>query len=607
LTRKLRHAFAALLGLILAAPLYAAIDVTEAETTGQSVDDTGFIEYTVDVVSGDLVVYCGWRWSGLGDEVQSGHVARVSGATVDGFTFDETLELNLVSVGLWSTIATSTGSLVFRHTTGSRIRGGVIVVSGSWDGSRVEDVTEGSGTSVGMTASAGSLTSAGAALFVGCLVNDDSAVGGAITEDAAFTSIYENSPSSAGGAGSGIYQVVGGATTDTPEWAFDGNGDWAAIGAVYKEAAGGSPTREQEGFRWGVDDGNEAAHTFEAAQDTNISIADTQSRLLRALVNATGDPATAAYTLRYQKNGAGGYAAVPVGSTTPGSISNQNVAASADDAQQIGSTMTINGTTIGGSLDATSDWAAMRFTSIAIPVGATITSATVGVVPSATGEDEPLVTVYMEAADDCATFTTTNNDISNRSRTTGVSWSSADLGANGSTYFSSPSLVSDFQAVVNRGGWASGNDVCVIIQGGATATRDLTIEAQDLGPNTNPPRLSVAWTIPNEIYINTSANITASGEATTFRLTAPAGKATSDFVTGRRWDDENGTDSIDITTDDYTEVEWLVALSATPAISDYFEFRVYAAAAALDTYTVTPRWTIPGAGGSILPHVIQQH
>jgi hypothetical protein len=383
------------------------------------------------------------------------------------------------------------------------------------------------------------------------------------------------------------------AATFTAATAPDETTTWMV---AFAEASGA--TREQEGFRWGVDDGNEAAHTFEAAQDTNISIADTQSRLLRSLVNATGDPATTAYTLRYQKNGSGGYTAVPVGSTTASSITNQNVAASADDAQQSGATMTINGTTIGASLDATTEYVGMRFTNITIPVGATITAATVGVVPSGTGEDEPLVTVYLQAADDCAAFTTTNNDITGRTLTTGVSWSSADLGANGSTYFSTPSLVTDFQTVVNRGGWASGNDVCVIIQGGSTATRDLTIEAQDLGPNTNPPRLSVTWTVPNEVYITTSGNITASGEATTARLTAPAGKSTSDFVTGRRWDDENGTDSIDITTDDYTEVEWLVALSATPAIADYFDFRVYAGSSALDTYTVTPRWTIPGAGGT---------
>jgi len=101
----------------------------------------------------------------------------------------------------------------------------------------------------------------------------------------------------------------------------------------------------------------------------------------------------------------------------------------------------------------------------------------------------------------------------------------------------------------------------------------------------------------NEIYVGLSSNITAGGEATTARLTAPSGKTTGDFMTGRRWDDENGSDSIDITADDYTEAEWNLTMSSAPATSDYFDFRVYAGGSALDTYTLTPRWTV-GSGGA---------
>lgn len=174
------------------------------------------------------------------------------------------------------------------------------------------------------------------------------------------------------------------------------------------------------------------------------------------------------------------------------------VGASSDDAQQVGTTMTLTGTTIGSDLDATSDWAGMRWTNVTIPAGATITSAVLNVVPTSATQDEPLVTIYFENADNCGTFTTTASDISNRSLTTGVSWSNTNLGANGSTYYNSPSLVSDLQTVINRGGWASGQAICAIIQGGATSTRDLTIEAYDLGPGTNPPQLIVTWTVPSK-------------------------------------------------------------------------------------------------------------
>jgi hypothetical protein len=169
------------------------------------------------------------------------------------------------------------------------------------------------------------------------------------------------------------------------------------------------------------------------------------------------------------------------------------VNASSDDAMQTGTTVTLTDTLIGNDLDATTEWVGMRWTNVAIPKSAKIISAVISVVPTSNTQDEPLVTVFFEDADNCATFSTGASNISNRSRTTGVTWDNSNLGANGSTYFDTPSLVSDLQTVVNRAGWASGNAICAIIQGGATSTRDLTIEAYDLGPGTNPPRLVVTY------------------------------------------------------------------------------------------------------------------
>lgn len=94
-----------------------------------------------------------------------------------------------------------------------------------------------------------------------------------------------------------------------------------------------------------------------------------------------------------------------------------------------------------------------------------------------------------------------------------------------------------------------------------------------------------------------SANITASGEATTAQLTAPAGKTTSDFVAGRIQDDENPSDTVNITSDDYTELEWCIQATAYAIDAETYEFRVTANGVVLDTYTVTPQWLI-GAGGA---------
>ena len=92
--------------------------------------------------------------------------------------------------------------------------------------------------------------------------------------------------------------------------------------------------------------------------------------------------------------------------------------------------------------------------------------------------------------------------------------------------------------------------------------------------------------------LSASANVASGGEATTALLSAPSGKTTGDFTTGRRWDDENGTDAIDIASDEYTELEWWIEATAEATASATYQFRVVWDDTALDTYTVTPQWTI---------------
>jgi hypothetical protein len=95
------------------------------------------------------------------------------------------------------------------------------------------------------------------------------------------------------------------------------------------------------------------------------------------------------------------------------------------------------------------------------------------------------------------------------------------------------------------------------------------------------------------IRLAASSNITASGENTTAQLAAPSGKTTADFVAGRLQDDENPADSVDITSDDYTELEWnLKAITGVAADADVYQFRVTVAGTPVDTYSVTPQWTI---------------
>lgn len=101
------------------------------------------------------------------------------------------------------------------------------------------------------------------------------------------------------------------------------------------------------------------------------------------------------------------------------------------------------------------------------------------------------------------------------------------------------------------------------------------------------------------IHLSPSSNISTSGENTTAQLTPPSGKTTSDFVAGRIQDDENPADSVDVTVDDYTELEWCLAVNSDYAsVGDRYEFRVSNEGYDLASYLVTPALTFVSGGST---------
>jgi len=438
------------------------------------------------------------------------------------------------------------------------------------------------------------------------------------------------------------------------------SGNWTSWHISIKEAA--SATQEQEGFRFGEDDGSESAHTWTANQDTNISTADNTAKLLRVLVNATLDPASAAYTLRYQKNGAGGYTAVPLGSGTSPTLSwgaAGTIAYSASGGTSVaptyptgittnsalvlvvgqkpssangGTVTTPSGWTLQGSLTGSNDGDTGGYTTtlgadtgntnIYVYTKDTVSGSESGTLSVTVGTNNVCwANIYRVEASDTGTWSFaigTGKDTSagNVSIATGsMDIASGDFILAGMVIPTDVTTPSQFSAeALSQSGTTfgtvteieepdstTGNDIggfivrAPVSSGSGSGAVTLSATAGGTTTNVRGPgfvlRLRITG-ITNDVYVNTSSNITAGGEATTARLTAPSGKTTGDFVTGRRWDDENGTDSTDITTDDYSEFEWSLKLKSGLTNGDYFEFRVYAGSTALDTYTVTPKWTV---------------
>lgn len=427
--------------------------------------------------------------------------------------------------------------------------------------------------------------------------------------------------------------------------------DWATFHFAFKEAA--AVTLEQEGFRFGVDDGSESGHTWEAAQDTNISTAAGESRLLRFIVNATGDPAAIAFKLKYQKNGSGGYATVPIGATGVGTtpvIEAGDTTSSGDNATTPTSPWAVSRPTAatGDLLIMIIGWDdSVNNTGISVANGPNgEVWSQIGSVVSSASTEARMTAYYVVATGSWGAGSISVTPNANEQWTAtvikvlaGEFDASTPIGASNTrasagtaeTSALSPSLTAGASDGGGRLIWAvtTDTDPLVTLQSGNTsiANNDRGNEALGVAIRdtavTNSESIAggATWSLAgdswcsitfvvrapivnNDYYITTSANIAAGGEDTTARLTAPSAKSTSDFVTGRRWDNENGTDTTNITTDDYSEFEYFLTVRSGLSASDYFDSRLYNGDTPLDTYTNTPRWTIASAAGQ--PRIIRQ-
>lgn len=173
---------------------------------------------------------------------------------------------------------------------------------------------------------------------------------------------------------------------------------------------------------------------------------------------------------------------------------NLQVGASADDANEIGGTA-VSITAVGALNDATNEWDGVRFQNVTIPPGALILSAVAQFVVFST-IDDPNHTIYGEDIDDAPAFTIDGANLSSRTRTTATAtWTSSGLGADSVTYFPTPDLSAIIQEIVDRGGWASGNAIVLLIQGSADASRDLGVATYDNSPST-AAKLDITYSVP---------------------------------------------------------------------------------------------------------------
>jgi hypothetical protein len=146
------------------------------------------------------------------------------------------------------------------------------------------------------------------------------------------------------------------------------------------------------------------------------------------------------------------------------------VNANSDDAEERTDSHAIdlNSSDLELTTDSVTQVVGMRFNSVAIPKGATITNASIQFKVDETDSITTQLHIFGQATDNPSTFTTSTGNISSRTKTgASVSWNPVawtTLGAAGPDQ-KTPNLKSVIQEIVGRSGWASNNSLAIIISG----------------------------------------------------------------------------------------------------------------------------------------------
>ncbi|MGH7742761.1 MAG: PKD domain-containing protein, partial [Candidatus Eiseniibacteriota bacterium] len=170
----------------------------------------------------------------------------------------------------------------------------------------------------------------------------------------------------------------------------------------------------------------------------------------------------------------------------------RSVTASLDDAEEFAAgSMYLNSSDLELTHDTSDQAIGIRWSSVAIPPGATITAAYIQFSAKESQSEVTNLTLRGQASDNPAAFTSAHLDITSRPVTgafatwSPVPWTAGEAGANQR----SPDLTAAIQEIVGRPGWASGNAMVVII----TGTGHRTAWAWD-GGAANCPLLHVEYT-----------------------------------------------------------------------------------------------------------------
>ncbi|HSG98023.1 MAG TPA: DUF2341 domain-containing protein, partial [Woeseiaceae bacterium] len=199
-----------------------------------------------------------------------------------------------------------------------------------------------------------------------------------------------------------------------------------------------------------------------------------------------------------------------------------SIIASSDDAEEPvgGGTVDLASSDLELINDGSDQEVGLRFQNLAIAQGATITNAYVTFYTKNTGSAATSLTFYANDVASAATFSNTSpNKIVERAKTTAsVAWNNVPAWNIEEEAHNSPDISSVIQEVVNRGDWASGNDLAIIVTGTASSLRrawswdgigvaaSLHVECSGGGGGSNAVTSAIAEISPTNVTTSSTGN-----------------------------------------------------------------------------------------------------
>jgi len=332
------------------------------------------------------------------------------------------------------------------------------------------------------------------------------------------------------------------------------NGDilFGENGRILKLTSGGT---------WSVETTGPAGQVYELLEATSgeIYAADTSQIYKKDETNTWGIddtlPSGQVYSLLQVASGriyAGGTGEIlrtasPL-TTTEFSV---QIATSTDDAEETSGTMDLTSNDL-DMFNKTSRKIGLRFQGVTIAQGSTIDSAKIRFIAEDTDSGTSgTALIYCEDIDDAPTFTSTANNITDRTKTPAVAtWSGVETWKSGLSY-DTVDISAPIQEVINRAGFASGNDIVIIIEFSVSG-RDRDADTYDKSPG-NAATLIIEYAAPLGVgatwEVNSTfpaGNVRALAEVSSVIFGGDDGQIISSEDSGTSWEVADTTPTNDV-------------------------------------------------------------